>query len=161
LIHDPTLVIADEMTANLDPQARTSILDLVLRLRKEQNVTFLISSHVLPELSHICDSLLIIDKGRMIASGKISDLYQKYTAATVRISAEKTQELSSEISKLPYVRKLSANERDISIQVDPGKEQNLYEDASAIARKLEVKIYGIETATASIEELYKQAVQPK
>jgi ABC-2 type transport system ATP-binding protein len=43
LIHNPQLIIADEMTANLDPQARSSILDLVLQLRKEQNVTFLIS----------------------------------------------------------------------------------------------------------------------
>jgi ABC-2 type transport system ATP-binding protein len=160
LIHNPKLVIADEMTANLDPQARTSILDIVLQLRKEQNVTFLISSHVLPELSHVCDSLLIINKGRVIASGKISDLYQKYNAASVRISAEKTDELSQEIGKLPYVKKLAANARDISIQVEPGKEQNLYEDASAIARRIQVKIYGIETASASIEELYKQAVQP-
>jgi len=160
LIHNPKLVIADEMTANLDPQARASILDLVLQLRKDQNVTFMISSHVLPELSHVCDSLVIINKGRLIASGKISDLYEKYTAASVRISAEKTEELAREIGKLPYVKKLTANARDISIQVEPGKEQNLYEDASAIARKIQVKIYGIETANASIDELYKQAVQP-
>ncbi len=159
LIHNPKLIIADEMTANLDPQARASNLNLVLQLQKEQNVTFLISSHILPELSQICDSLLIINKGKLIASGKISDLYEKYTAAIVRISAERTEELSKEIKRLPYVKKLGANERDISIQVEPGKEQNLYEDASTIARKIQVKIYAIETATASIEELYKQAVQ--
>jgi ABC-type uncharacterized transport system ATPase subunit len=104
--------------------------------------------------------LLIINKGRVVASGKISDLYEKYAAATVRISAEKTEELSREISKLPYVKKLTTNERDISIIVETGKEQNLYEDASTLARKIQVKIYGIETANASIEELYKQAVQP-
>lgn len=159
LIHNPKLIIADEMTANLDPQARASILDLVLQLKKEQNVTILISSHVLPELSHICDSLLIINKGKVVALGKISDLYEKYNASTVRISAEKTEQLSQEISKLPYVKKLITNERDISIQVEPGKEQNLYEDASAIARKIQVKIFGIETANTSIEELYRQAVQ--
>jgi ABC-2 type transport system ATP-binding protein len=160
LVHNPKLIIADEMTANLDPQVRASILDLVLQLQKEQNVTFLISSHILPELSQVCDSLLIINKGRVVASGKISDLYEKYAAATVRISAEKTEELSREISKLPYVKKLTTNERDISIIVETGKEQNLYEDASTLARKIQVKIYGIETANASIEELYKQAVQP-
>lgn len=160
LVHNPKLIIADEMTANLDPQVRASILDLVLQLQKNQNVTFLISSHILPELSQVCDSLLIINKGRVVAAGKISDLYEKYAASTVRISAEKTEELSREISKLPYVKKLTTNERDISIIVETGKEQNLYEDALTLARKIQVKIYGIETANASIEELYKQTVQP-
>lgn len=161
LIHNPKLIIADEMTANLDPQARTIILDTIIQLRKDQNVSFLISSHILPELGQICDSLFVINRGRMIASGKISDLYEKYAAATVRLSGEKTEELSKEIGKLPYVKKVTTSQRDISIQVEPGKEQNLYEDAATIAKKIQAKIYGIETATASIEELYKLAVQPK
>jgi len=56
LVHSPRLMVADEMTANLDPQARSSLLDLILRLYKDEKMTFLLSSHILPELSRVCDS---------------------------------------------------------------------------------------------------------
>ncbi|MBC7131394.1 ABC transporter ATP-binding protein, partial [Candidatus Bathyarchaeota archaeon] len=57
LIHHPRLIIADEPASNLDPEARTNLLDLILKLHKEEKTTFLISSHILPELSRVCDSV--------------------------------------------------------------------------------------------------------
>jgi len=86
LIHKPKLVIADEMTANLDPQARSALLDLVLQLHKTEKVTFLLSSHILPELSRVCDSMAIINEGKVWAYGKLTELYEKYAVGIVRIS---------------------------------------------------------------------------
>jgi ABC-2 type transport system ATP-binding protein len=158
LVHGPRLVIADEMTANLDPQARSSLFDSILRLHKDEEVAFLMSSHILPELSRICDSVAIVNRGKVWASGKLSELYEKYAAGTVRISTDVPEKLAAELRKLAYVKNVASDIRGISVQVQADKEERLYEDASKIARKANVKIYGIETGSASIDELYRRVV---
>jgi ABC-2 type transport system ATP-binding protein len=158
LVHHPQLVVADEMTANLDPQARSSLLDLVLRLHKDEKVTFLLSSHILPELSRVCDSVAVINQGKVWASGKLTELYDKYAAGMIRISTDKPDELVVEIAKLPYVEKADSDIRGISVRIQRGSEDRLYEDAPRLARKVEARIQGIETGSSSLEELYKLAV---
>jgi len=158
LVHSPQLIVADEMTANLDPQARSSLLDLVLKLHKDEKATFLLSSHILPELSRVCDSVAIISQGKVWASGKLTELYDKYAAGTIRISTDKPEELAVEIRKLPYVEKVDSDIRGLSIRIRSGNEDKLYEDAPGLARKVDARIQGIETGSASLEELYRMAV---
>lgn len=93
IIHEPRLVVADEMTANLDPEARSSMLDLVAKLNKNQRTTFFLSSHILPELSRVCDSVAIINRGKVYAAGKLSELYEKYAAGIIRINVENPEKL--------------------------------------------------------------------
>ncbi len=161
LIHKPKLIVADEMTANLDPQARSALLDLVLQLNKEEEVTFLLSSHILPELSRVCDSVAIINQGKVWAYGKLTELYEKYAVGAVRISTDNPEALASEIKKLNYIEKLETDPRGISVRVIEGKEEKLYEDAPKLAKKIKAKILGIETGSASLEELYRLAVGAK
>jgi ABC-2 type transport system ATP-binding protein len=158
LIHSPKLIIADEMTANLDPQARSSLFDLVLQLHKDQNVTFLMSSHILPELSRVCDSVAIMNQGKVFTSGKLNELYEKYSSGMIRVSTDKPEELANEIKTLAYIRKVEVDVRGILVQVQIKEEDSFYEDVSRLARKVNAKIQGIETGSASIEELYNQVV---
>jgi ABC-2 type transport system ATP-binding protein len=161
LIHKPKLVVADEMTANLDPQARGELLDLVLQLRKDEKVTFLLSSHILPELSRVCDSVAIINRGKVWAFGKLSELYEKYAIGIIRVSTDSPEALAPEIRKLNYILELKKDIRGISVRVAEGKEEKLYEDVPKLAKRLEAKILGIETGSASLEELYRLAVSEK
>ncbi|MEM3673548.1 MAG: ABC transporter ATP-binding protein [Candidatus Bathyarchaeia archaeon] len=84
LINEPAIVVADEPTANLDPEARSSILDLILKFHQDEKVTFLISSHILPELSRVCESVAIINRGKVWASGSLAELSDKLGAKTTR-----------------------------------------------------------------------------
>lgn len=161
LIHRPELIVADEMTANLDPQARSELLNLVLQLHRDEKVTFLLSSHILPELSRVCDSVAIINRGKVWAFGKLSELYDKYAVGIIRVSTDSPDVMSVEISKLEYVKDLSVDIRGISVRVVDGKEANLYEDIPRLAKKVKAKILGIETGSASLEELYRLAVSAK
>jgi ABC-2 type transport system ATP-binding protein len=158
LVHGPQLVIADEMTANLDPQARSALLDLILQLHKDEKVTFLLSSHILSELSRVCDSVAIINQGKVWAFGKLTELYEKYAAGIIRISTDKPVELASELRKLSYIEKLETDIRGVTVRVPREKEEGLYEDALKLARRVEAKIQGIETGSASLEELYRLIV---
>jgi ABC-2 type transport system ATP-binding protein len=161
LIHRPKLVIADEMTANLDPIARSDLLDLALKLHKEEKVTFLLSSHILPELSRVCDSVAIINRGRVWAFGKLEELYGKFSARTVRISTDQPEKLAEMVKTLSYVEQVTIDSRGISVKVSEGKEDSLYEDTPKLARKSNVKILGIESGSISLEELYRQVVTQK
>jgi ABC-type multidrug transport system ATPase subunit len=74
LVHNPKLVILDEPINGLDPQGIADIRNLILRLSREEKKTVFISSHLLSEMELIADSLLIIDKGKKIVEGKMTDL---------------------------------------------------------------------------------------
>ena len=73
LIHDPKVLILDEPASGLDPRARVEMRD-ILRQLKGMGKTILISSHILPELAEMCDEIGVIDGGRLIAHGSVSDI---------------------------------------------------------------------------------------
>ena len=73
LIHDPKLLILDEPASGMDPRARAEMKN-ILRTLKSMGKTVLISSHILPELSEMCDALTIIDHGKLVFSGTVEAL---------------------------------------------------------------------------------------
>ena len=75
LIHDPEILIMDEPAAGLDPRARIDLKNLI-RVLADSGKTVLISSHILSELGEMCDSLLFINKGKIIHHGDAEDLVQ-------------------------------------------------------------------------------------
>jgi ABC-2 type transport system ATP-binding protein len=129
LVHKPKLIVADEMTANLDPQARGALMNLISRLNKDEKVTFLLSSHILPELSRICDSVAIINQGKVWASGELNELFKRYAVGIIRISTDNPEALASEIKRLNYVEKVEIDLKGIAVKVVGGREEKLYEDA--------------------------------
>ena len=74
LVHDPQLIILDEPTNGLDPQGIADVRNLILSLSKNEGKTVFVSSHLLSEIEVIADSMLIIDKGKKVAEGKVSEL---------------------------------------------------------------------------------------
>nr|WP_295972024.1 ABC transporter ATP-binding protein [uncultured Bacillus sp.] len=76
LIHDPEVLILDEPASGLDPRARVEMREILKEL-KTMGKTILISSHILPELSEMCDSIGIIDGGRLVAEGSVSEIQER------------------------------------------------------------------------------------
>jgi ABC-type multidrug transport system ATPase subunit len=74
LLHDPELIVLDEPTTGLDPQGIVEVRNLILRLRNEQNKTILLSSHQLSEIELIANRMVIINKGRSVIEGEVSEL---------------------------------------------------------------------------------------
>ena len=79
LLNNPELLILDEPTTGLDPQARHLIWDK-LRSLKEQQVTLIITTHYMDEASQLCDRVVIMDEGNIIAEGSPSELVEKYVS---------------------------------------------------------------------------------
>lgn len=77
LINDPYLLLLDEPAAGLDPAARIEFRDVIRSLR-DLGKTVIVSSHILTELADFCDSVGIIERGRMLVSGRIEDILERF-----------------------------------------------------------------------------------
>ncbi|HEV7330344.1 MAG TPA: ABC transporter ATP-binding protein [Flavisolibacter sp.] len=74
LVHNPQLIILDEPTNGLDPQGIADVRNLILQLSQEEGKTVFVSSHLLSEIEMVADSMLIIDRGKKVAEGKVAAL---------------------------------------------------------------------------------------
>jgi ABC-2 type transport system ATP-binding protein len=76
LVHDPDLLFLDEPTNGMDPKGRDEMLELVRDLAHNKGVNLILSSHLLPDVEYTCDSVVVMDKGRIAAQGGIAALKQ-------------------------------------------------------------------------------------
>ncbi len=74
LLHEPRVLFLDEPTIGLDPQTRIRIWDYIMRVRKEKNVTVLLTTHYMDEAEELCDRIAIMDKGKVVAEGTAESL---------------------------------------------------------------------------------------
>jgi len=74
MIHDPPILFLDEPTSTLDPRAALMVKDLIKELTKQAGKTIFICSHILPIVQELCDRIGIINNGRLIALGTITDI---------------------------------------------------------------------------------------
>jgi ABC-2 type transport system ATP-binding protein len=82
LVHDPKVLLLDEPAGNLDPRARIEMRELLKELRR-MGKTILISSHILPELADLCNTVGIIEQGELKYSGPVADIVRRARMGTV------------------------------------------------------------------------------
>ncbi len=82
LVSEPDILMLDEPTTGLDPQARHILWDRLFRL-KEKGVTLVITTHFMDEAEQLCERLIVIDRGKIMAEGSPSDLIKRYSSKEV------------------------------------------------------------------------------
>ncbi|MCH6471265.1 ABC transporter ATP-binding protein [Sinomonas terrae] len=82
LINDPKILLLDEPTTGLDPQARHVLWDRLFRL-KERGVTLVLTTHYMDEAEQLCDRLIVVDKGQIMAEGSPAELIRKHSSREV------------------------------------------------------------------------------
>ena len=82
LVHDPAVLLLDEPASGLDPRARVELRELLRELRA-LGKTIVISSHILPELEELCTSVAIVDRGQVLAQGRVSDIERRLRSGAV------------------------------------------------------------------------------
>lgn len=82
---DPTLVLLDEPTDGLDPVQRDEMLALIRQISEDYGIDVLLSSHLLEEVERICDNIVALDAGRLIAQGRLEDLVGDTSTVTVEL----------------------------------------------------------------------------
>lgn len=110
LVNDPDILMLDEPTTGLDPQARHVLWDRLFRL-KEQGVTLVITTHYMDEAEQLCDRLVVMDKGKIMAEGSPADLIKRFSSKEVlevrfgssqnKTAAKKLEGLGDRMEVLP------------------------------------------------------------
>ncbi|OIU71804.1 ABC transporter ATP-binding protein [Rossellomorea aquimaris] len=90
LLHKPAIIIMDEPTVGIDPQSRNSIFSIINQLKSEGS-TIIYSSHYMEEVEHLCDSIGLIDKGKLIESGTMEALLAKYKKPSLFIAGDQLE----------------------------------------------------------------------
>ncbi|AOT03759.1 ABC transporter ATP-binding protein [Arthrobacter sp. U41] len=100
LINEPRILLLDEPTTGLDPQARHILWDRLFRL-KEQGVTLILTTHYMDEAEQLCDRLIVVDKGKIMAEGSPASLIREYSTREVlelRFGSERNATVGAELA---------------------------------------------------------------
>ncbi|HSO30342.1 MAG TPA: ABC transporter ATP-binding protein [Candidatus Sulfomarinibacteraceae bacterium] len=159
LVNDPQVLLLDEPASGLDPRARVELRELLRELRS-LGKTILISSHILPELEELCTSVAIIDRGRVLDSGRIADI-----EARLRVGAVLRARVLAEGELLDAARAWFAGQPDVAssaILPDGTIELGFRGDEAGTAALLraaiaaDVAISSFSRAASDLEELFLQ-----
>jgi ABC-2 type transport system ATP-binding protein len=115
MIHSPKVLLLDEPASGLDPKARIELRDL-LRSARERGTTILISSHILTELDGFCTSMGIMEKGRLLRTGKLEDM----VSAGVQSRAIRLQWLGGAVTQIQELLSRSTAIFDVNLKGNEG-----------------------------------------
>jgi len=159
LVHDPQVLLLDEPASGLDPRARVELRELLRELRS-LGKTILISSHILPELEELCTSVAIVDHGRVLAQGKVSEIERRLRyGAVIRVAVlggpAAVAAARDAFAADPRVASAAAGEDDV---VELGFRGGDEDAADLLAKAIAtgVRIASFARAASDLEELFLQ-----
>jgi len=158
LVHGPKLLFLDEPTNGLDPKGREEMLDLIRGISHGKGVNVLVSSHVLRDIERVCDSVVVVMRGQLRASGRIEDL-KRIEGQPLDVEVRETSNA--------FVNALMAEGAMVGppksnvyrVQLSGGIVQ-AHQRVQSVARRTGTQIRGFRVAERSLEEAFLDAIQP-
>ena len=123
MLGDPELLILDEPTNGLDPAGMQEMRVFIRRLADQEGKTIFLSSHLLHEVEQVCDRVLILNKGKVIAQGDVSELLGKVVMVEMRIA--KTGAAEQILSAIEWVGQINRVDDVLQIQAPPDRAPEL------------------------------------
>ena len=152
LIHDPEVLILDEPTSGLDPNQIIEIREVIKRLGKNKTVLF--SSHILQEVEAICDRVIIINRGNIVADDLLSNL-QKANAGQQQVLVEFKEIITKEdlksIENVIDIKHLSNN----SFQLSTANSENVRKQLLELSLKNNLNIVSLQSETNRLEDIFR------
>jgi ABC-2 type transport system ATP-binding protein len=155
LVYDPDVLILDEPAAGLDPRARVELREL-LTLLAERKKAILISSHILTELTEICNGVVIIERGKILETGTIDDVLKKSaprrTVAIRLLDAQQNPLLLKELLQTPFVE--NARQTGAEILFESSGDENAACEILALLISKRFKITEFRQTKANLEDIF-------
>jgi len=152
LIHDPEVLILDEPTSGLDPNQIVEIRDVIKRLG--ENKTVLFSSHILQEVQAICDRVIIINKGKIVADDSLSNLQKGKTdehIVLVSFKEDVSIELLQSVNEVSEIEQLQTKNYKLKTKNAESVRKQLLE----LSLKNNLNIVSLQSESNSLEEIFK------
>lgn len=154
IVHDPKLLILDEPTNGMDPAGRQEVLDLAHDLAHNKGMNLLFSSHLLPDVEAVCDYVVVLGGGRLLAQGEIQELKQLHEQSfDVRLKGE----MDSFAARLTEMGCTAEMQDDVlRVRVPAGRSQQLLWD---VAAREQEQIRYLRPQRSTLEEVFLNAVE--
>jgi ABC-2 type transport system ATP-binding protein len=158
LIGKPELVILDEPTANLDPLGRYDVLTKVKRLRDEEGINFLISTHILPELEKVCDNVVILNEGTVLTYGPFKELLARSTRRKYTVRVDNPKSFVTNLSKKTAA---NADVKDDIVVVDVEDEEAFLKEVNDLVRDDVIALKELRLSSGTLEDVFIEALRRK
>ncbi|MDF2186955.1 gliding motility-associated ABC transporter ATP-binding subunit GldA [Paraflavitalea sp. CAU 1676] len=152
LIHDPEVLILDEPTTGLDPNQIIEIREVIKKLGQQKTVLF--SSHILQEVEAICDRVVIVNRGKLVADDNVSKLLNEtQKEETLRVAFREALEPAwlERLSSVRTVNKINTNEWELVCNNVQEARRQLME----LALQQNLNIVSLQSGTQSLEEVFR------
>ncbi len=156
IVHDPDLLFLDEPTNGMDPKGRDEMLELIYDLAHNKNVNLILSSHLLPDVEHTCDYVVVMDKGTVATHGSIDAL--KGTAGRVyelRIKGDQSRFL--EVLKAAGYEVHDTDEDILRVFI-PGANEDSTRTLFTLAARERVQVRHLRPSIPTLEDVFARAV---
>ena len=157
MIHDPQILILDEPTSGLDPNQIIEIRELIRNFSQKKTVIF--STHILQEVQAMCDRVVIIDKGEIVADDRVDKLKDK-SAGQYLITAEfETVPDTRILKRIPGINKLETIGNKVRIFVDG--DVDIRSDIFKLASENNLPLIGLQKEDTSLEDVFQKLTKNK
>ncbi len=157
LIHDPEILILDEPTTGLDPNQLVEIRNLISNIGKQKTV--LLSTHILQEVDAICDRVIIIDQGKILADESSESLKKRgagnFRTIHVELDAPADPEIWKQLSSIQNVKSLPGNQ----FLLESSEKSDIRGDIFNFAVSQELTILSLSMKEKSLEDLFRELTQ--
>jgi len=151
LIHDPEVLILDEPTSGLDPNQIIEIREVIKQLG--QNKTVLFSSHILQEVQAICDRVIIINKGSIVADDQLSNLQQATSGSSVQVTFKEALGIER-LQNLPAATVVTKVDQ-YSWELASNDEESLRKQILSMAVENNFNIVSLQSGSKSLEDVFR------
>lgn len=161
LIHDPKILILDEPTEGLDPNQRSEIRELIKKIGKERTV--IVSTHVMQEVEAMCDRIVIINEGKVIADGERSEILKmkgksNVIKLTLRTGKSKVKKDDFKDIKTKSIEIRSFNKEFSELEIVT-TDQDFFEKVNKMAQEKGWTIYELSQKTQNLEDVFRELTQ--
>jgi ABC-2 type transport system ATP-binding protein len=154
LIHDPGVLILDEATSGLDPNQIVEIRNLIRDAGREK--TILLSTHIMQEVEAICDRIIIIDKGKIVADKDKADIYSIISSKRQVISVEFDKSVTgAQLLAIPNVLKVRENGKGQWI-LEAEDESDIRPAIFSFAVNNNLTVLSLQKEASNLEEIFRQ-----
>lgn len=154
IVHDPQIVFLDEPTNGMDPQGRDEMLRLIQRIHNDLGITAIVSSHLLEDIERVCDHVVMVERGRLVAAGRIDELMRGGGDIVVRIDGD-----PDALAAALATRGLAARTRGRDVVIAPdGDRDATYDAIRDTVVALDVPLRSLHAGERSLEDVYIQTV---
>ena len=157
LLHDPKLLILDEPTNGLDPNGIRDMRKFLIGLARKKKISILVSSHILSEMEQLCDTVAIIDNGKIITVKTLEQIKQGLQNEQKLCITCDYPNYAGKIIMMKYKIPVSLAGKTIMFTMEESKTPEI----TALLIKEGVSIFGINTITKSLEDVFSEILQQR